>query len=486
MPLSVGTILIMSKPSKKFLVSILVPAYNEQETIEAIVKQIIAIKNIRKEIVIVNDGSTDDTGVIAQKLAKKYKTVQTFHHRTNKGKGAAVKTALGKSKGEIIITQDADLEYSPKDYLKLLKPFEDNNIKVVYGTREKIARKGIYSNVFFYLGGEFLTLLANLLYGINISDEATGYKLFRREVLEKIKLKSKGFEFCPEVTAKVANLGFEFTEVPISYSPRPFSSGKKIRPIDGLIAIKTLFKHSFLFSSSSSALTAGLEITKLAKNYNRWILKKIAPYIKGVILEAGAGIGTMADLLLNSQHTKLILGEIRPSYIKNLRNKYLHLSSVKVSKLDISSSRSVAKLKNVQTVITINTLEHIKNDQQAIINLSNTLVKGGHLIIFVPAFQIIFSNWDKSIGHFRRYNKGQLTEKVENAGLQPVSSKYINLPGFFGWWVNKLLENTPKNKSVQKQILLFDRFILPWWSKLEDNFNLPIGQSLIMIAKKVK
>ena len=477
----------MSKSNKKPLISVLIPAFNEQDTLESIVKQVIAVKNISKEIIIVNDGSNDTTGTIAKKLAKKYKSVQTLNHRINKGKGSCITTALKKAKGEIVITQDADLEYNPKDYPRLIKPFKDPSVKVVYGTREKVARKGIYSNVFFYLGGEFLTWLANLLYGINISDEATGYKLFRREVLKKVNLKAKGFEFCPEVTAKVANLGLDFTEVPISYRPRPFSAGKKIRPIDGLIAIKTLFKHSFLFSSkSSSALTAGLEVTQLARNYNQWVLKKVSPYLKGTILEAGAGIGTFAQLLLKNNHKNLVLGEIDQTYLKQLRRQFGHLSGIKVSKLDISSSRSMSKQKSVKTILSINTLEHIKDDQQAITNLSGSLTKGGHLIIFVPAFQMLFSHWDRSIGHFRRYSKSDLKTKLKQAGLRPIKSFYVNLPGFFGWGLNKLFKNTPKNKSVQKQILIFDRFILPWWSKIEDYLNLPVGQSLIMVAKKVK
>lgn len=472
----------MKKPS----ISILIPAFNEQDTLETIVKRIITIKGISKEIIIVNDGSSDNTGSIANSLAKRYKSVQTFHHRKNKGKGASIITALKHSKGEIVITQDADLEYNPKDYPKLIKPFKNPLVSVVYGTREKIARKGIYSNVFFYLGGEFLTLLANLLYGIKISDEATGYKLFRREVLQQVNLKSKGFEFCPEVTAKVSNLGYDIVEVPIRYVPRPFSEGKKIRPIDGIIAIKTLIKHSFITSHSSKDLTAGLETTQLTRNYNTWIFETFAPYLKGVIFEAGAGLGTFAEVLLKKKYSKLILGEINNEYVNNLRRKFRQFSSVKVVKVDLSSSQSLSRISKLDTIICINTLEHIKNDQKTIINLANKLKVKGHLIIFVPAFQILFSNWDKSIGHFRRYSKNELINKLEVANLQLVKASYFNSLGFFGWGLNKLIGKTPKNNIIQKQILFFDRFIVPWWSKIEKLLPPPFGQSLLIVAKKIK
>ena len=145
-----------------------------------------------------------------------------------------------------MIIQDADLEYNPKEYKKLMKPIIEGKSKVVYGTRINVAKRGIYSNIWFYLGGLTLSLLANFLYGLSITDEPSGYKVFEAEVLKSLKLENDGFDFCPEVTAKVAKAGYKIYEVPISYKPRSFSEGKKIRPKDGFIAIWTLLKYKFL------------------------------------------------------------------------------------------------------------------------------------------------------------------------------------------------------------------------------------------------
>ena len=304
--------------------------------------------------------------------------------------------------------------------------------------------------------------------------------------MDQISLEGKGFEFCPEVTAKVANLGIDIKEVPIHYRPRAFSEGKKIRPKDGVIAIKTLFKYSFLTAKTKHDLTAGLEATQLARNYNSWLFGHIKRYIKGSVLEAGAGIGTIADRLINNGVNKLLLGEIDQTYLKRLSIKYKGLSQVVVTKLDITSKKSIGRLPKIDTIISVNTLEHIKDDGETISLLAGRLNPGGYMIIFVPAFQILFGKWDKSIGHIRRYNKSELLNKINRAGLVPKRTRFMNIPGFFGWGVNSLLGNTPKQQGTQKQILIFDRFILPWWSKIEDLINPFFGQSLLVVAKKPK
>ena len=161
------------------------------------------------------------------------------------GKGHAVRTALEHSQGDIIIIQDADLEYHPKDYRKLIEPIIDGKTEVVYGSRLLGKSEPKISYMSFYLGGIFLSKLTNLLYRTNITDESTCYKVFKREVIKNLDLKCERFEFCPEVTAKISKKGVKILEVPISYTPRKKEEGKKIRWIDGLIAIWTLVKYRF-------------------------------------------------------------------------------------------------------------------------------------------------------------------------------------------------------------------------------------------------
>ena len=223
--------------------SIIIPVFNEEKTIEEIIKRVEAVSlPIKKEIIVVDDGSFDNTKKILKQLKKKF-NFTLIEHQKNQGKGAAIKTGLSHVTGDFVLIQDADLEYNPKEYSVLLAPLLKGEAEVVYGSRISGGnRRGSWS---FFWGGKILTFLANLLYGLNITDEATCYKVFKSEILKDLDLKGKRFEFCPEVTAKVAKKGIEIYEVPISYNPRKRKEGKKIKWKDGIKAILILIKFKF-------------------------------------------------------------------------------------------------------------------------------------------------------------------------------------------------------------------------------------------------
>jgi len=218
------------------------PVYNEIGTVQEIIRRVQAV-DIEKEIIVVDDGSTDGTRTVLQQFQDQQ--IKVLFHGTNRGKGAAIRTALEHVTGDLVIIQDADLEYDPQDYAALLQPFSMPEVSVVYGSRNLLPTNR-RSSLAFYWGGVFLSWLANLLYGARITDEATGYKAFRREVLEKISLECQGFEFCAEVTAKICRAGYRIVEVPIRYSPRSVREGKKISSKDGFVAIYTLLKYRWL------------------------------------------------------------------------------------------------------------------------------------------------------------------------------------------------------------------------------------------------
>ena len=226
--------------------SIVIPAYNEATTIAYVVEQVakVEIGNVEKEIIIVNDGSTDGTRTALAELGDHWpNSLKIVHHERNQGKGAAIRTAMAHVTGDVVITQDADLEYDPQDYAALLVPFEDPAVQVVYGSRNM--RANPRSSWSFYWGGRLLSWVANLLYGSRITDEATGYKLFRTDLLRNLNLQPTRFEFCPEVPGKLLRRGIKIHEVPISYRPRSAAEGKKIGWHDGLTAIWTLIKYRF-------------------------------------------------------------------------------------------------------------------------------------------------------------------------------------------------------------------------------------------------
>jgi glycosyltransferase involved in cell wall biosynthesis len=231
--------------------SVLVPVYNEERTLEEIVRRVCAVPT-PKEIIFVDDGSKDRSREILTRLEQENRQagdernqIKVFLQPQNEGKGAALKTALSHVSGDVVIIQDADLEYDPKDYPSLLQPIEMGVADVVYGTR--FAGGGAHRVLFFWhsMGNRMLTLLSNMLTNLNLSDMEVGYKVFRAEVLKGINLESKRFGFEPEITVKLAKKGCRFYEVPIAYHGRTYQEGKKITWKDGLAALYYMIRFRF-------------------------------------------------------------------------------------------------------------------------------------------------------------------------------------------------------------------------------------------------
>jgi glycosyltransferase involved in cell wall biosynthesis len=229
--------------------SIIVPAYNEAKTIALLLQKVAEvplINDIQKELIVVDDGSKDNTQQAVEEYIALHpnEKILFIKQEKNQGKGAAIRKGIEFVTGDYVIIQDADLELDPNDYNILLQPLLQENLKVIYGSRVLGHYTSLWSPV-FYLGGRAVTLLANLLYRQHLTDEATCYKLFETAFLKSIPLQCTGFEFCPEVTAKVAKRGIKIKEVPISYTPRTITEGKKLRWRDGLQAAWTLIKYKF-------------------------------------------------------------------------------------------------------------------------------------------------------------------------------------------------------------------------------------------------
>ena len=234
---------MMSRFNKKL--SIIIPVYNEKNTIQKLLNKIYKLKNLKKEIIVINDASTDGTKEILEK--NKNKITYLVNHKKNQGKGAAIQTAQKLVKGEIVLIQDGDLEYEPGDYYKLINEIYNGN-KVVYGSRVLGKKRYLahnFSSILRVFYNHVLTIISNILNNQNLTDAHTCYKMFQSDIFLKIKLKEKDFSFCPEITTKIGLKNIKIKEIPIKYYGRSYEEGKKINFMDGIKALLTLFKYRF-------------------------------------------------------------------------------------------------------------------------------------------------------------------------------------------------------------------------------------------------
>lgn len=228
--------------------SVVIPVYNEKKTIKKILDRVL-VEKTPKEVIIIDDGSTDGTKEVIEKINDK--RIIKIYHEKNKGKGAAVIVGIKAASGDVLIIQDADLEYNPKYYQLLLRPILDGKTKVVYGSRLmelkfKLLGTGATISPLHYLANRFLSLITNILYKSNLTDMETGYKLFSKEVYKKLKLTARRFEIEPEITTQVLIGGYNILEVPITTNPRSYREGKKIKARDALTALYTLLKYRLI------------------------------------------------------------------------------------------------------------------------------------------------------------------------------------------------------------------------------------------------
>lgn len=226
-------------------ISIVIPCYNESKTINNVYEKVSNFKNLEKEIIIIDDCSTDGSRKIIEKIAESDPNVKVIFKDKNQGKGSALKEGFKLAEGDLVIIQDADMEYDPSDYDKLLKPFFETDADVVYGSRF-IGGEYVRLHFFWhYLANKILTILTNIITNLNMTDMETGYKVFKTSILKPLKLKENSFGIEPELTIKLAKKGFTFYEVPISYKGRSYQDGKKITFKDAMIAVFCIIKYRF-------------------------------------------------------------------------------------------------------------------------------------------------------------------------------------------------------------------------------------------------
>src|SRR5712671_6914665 len=274
------------------VLSVIVPCFNERPTVAELLKRVVAVP-IAKEILVVDDGSTDGSANVIEALARREPSIRLLRQERNQGKGAALRRGFTEARGEVVIVQDADLEYDPREFLRMIQPILDGDADVVYGSRFE----GHPRRVMLYwhtVANRFLTWLSNLTTNLNLTDMGTGYKAFRREVIQSLGLESNRFGFEAEVTARIARRGCHIYEVPISYHGRDYWEGKKIDWKDGVAAVWTIVRYAFVDDEENE--DAGYRILRRMQKvsrYNRWMWSQLERFVGRRVLEVGSGVGNM-------------------------------------------------------------------------------------------------------------------------------------------------------------------------------------------------
>jgi len=451
--------------------SIVIPAYNEVNTLPEVIRRVMALP-VDKEVIVVDDGSKDGTAEILAEMELPH--LKTFFHPENQGKGAALRTAFDHVTGEIVVIQDADLEYPPEEVPRLVALVQEGKADVVYGSRF-LGRHRVFMFT-HYLGNKVVNLFANILYNTVLTDLMTGHKAFRAEFLPEFDFRAKGFGFEPEFTAYVFKRQLRVYEVPVDYEGRTYAEGKKIKWVDGFAALGWLLRARF------RPLHVGQETLDAlggADRFNRWLFEQVRDELGDRVLEIGSGVGNMTQFLLSKK--LVVASDIDARHLERLRRRFVEGERLRVMHVDAARiDPDALRVHGIDTVLGLNVLEHIEDDEAALARMHALLPPGGRLALLVPAHPALFSSLDRSLDHFRRYSREGLESKLLRAGFKVERLRYFNLPGIVGWWLNgRILK---RRALPGNQVRLFD-LLVPLF-RLERRFGPPFGLSLIAIARK--
>ena len=472
--------------SNELKLSVVIPVYNERFLVRDLVDRVLAVEvpGIQEiEIVIVDDGSKDGTREILREIAAAHpQSIRYIEHEKNGGKGAAIRTGIAATTGDLIVFQDADLEYDPRDYARLVRPFLEDGADVVYGSRflPSERRRVLYHR--HALGNRFLTGLSNWFTDLDLTDMETCYKMFRAPLLKSIPIRSNDFAMEPEITAKIAKRECRVFEVPISYLGRTYREGKKIGWKDGFKALRAMTKY-WLMDDVYAEDEYGSHILhslERAQRFNRWMAESIAPYVGARVLEIGAGIGNITTWLLPRDF--YLASDINPHYLHYLRNFALGKPYLQVDRIDLEDPACFAPWQGrFDTVVCLNVLEHVRDPLLSLRNMASALLPGGRLVLYVPQGQHLYSSLDEVLGHRCRYNREMLAEELGATGFEIESFRDFNHFAIPGWWLNgKMLKRRHFSRS---QLKVFN-MLVPAIRRI-DPFVPGRGLGLIAVARRL-
>ncbi len=465
------------------LLSILIPVYNERSVVEQSLALVLAAplpEDMHRELVIVDDCSTDGTWNILQRLAGAEPRIKLHRHEVNQGKGSAVRTAIEKAAGDFCLVQDADMEYDPSEYPKLLRPLLDGHADAVFGSRYLAGGQTRVLPFWHSMMNRGLTLFSNMFCNLNVTDMETCYKVFRTDLLKSIPIRSNRFGFEPEITMKVSKRKLRVYEVPISYHGRTYEEGKKIGWKDGVKAVGVVLYFWLIDDLYVPSYGRGL-LNSLTgtPQYLSWLTRVLRPYLGDTVLEIGAGLGNMTGRLM-SRKLRYVAGEKDTLYLHALRNRFLRTPSVTVCKLDPEAPADFEPWKGqFESALCVNLLESVDNPKAVLASLATCLTPGGAVIVLVPQGKALYGSLDRAMGHQRRFTAEELRRTFEELGFGIEREHQVNKIGALGWWFSsRILRRSrisrPALKLWDKSVWLLRRIdpLLPWR-----------GLSLVMVAR---
>ena len=464
------------------LLSILIPVYNERTVVERSIAQVLAAplpENMERELVVVDDCSRDGTSAILENLAAREPRIRLIRKELNEGKGAAVRTAIQYARGDFCIVQDADLEYDPNEYPKLLRPLLDGHADAVFGSRYLAGEQTRILPFWHSMINKGLTMLSNMFCNLNLTDMETCYKVFRTDLLKSIPVRSNRFGFEPEITMKCAKRKLRIYEVPISYHGRTYEEGKKIGWKDGIKALGVIL-HFWLIDDLYSEPYGRAFLNNLTgtPQYVTWLAQKLRPHLGDTVLELGAGIGNIAGRLMG-RRLCYVAAEKDPLYLHSLHNRFLRTPNVAVLKLDPECAQDFESARGpFDTVLCVNVLEYAEEPAAVLASASQVLKRGGSIVVLVPQGQSLFGSIDKTLGHKRRFDRAELRALLEKQGFHIRETSQLNKIGTPAWWLyGKVLGEERINKLTLK---IFDKTV--WiWKRVDGLIPWP-GLSLITVA----
>lgn len=463
--------------------SILIPVFNERYTIEQVVREALTAPlpdGMTRELIAVDDGSTDGSTEELERLASGISELKVLRHERRKGRGAALATALAAATGDIAVFQDADLEYSPREYERMIKPILDGDADVVSGSR-LLARE--YKRALLYRHGlvmRWITALSNVLTNVDVSDLTCGLKMVRTTLLKSVPMRSRGFGIDAELMAKFAKRGFRIYEVPVSFRGRTFREGKKRRTTDHLRVAAAAIRFALIDDIYESRY--GHEILhrlSAAHRFNRWMADVIRPWIGDYVLEIGSGLGNLTIQLLPRLHYTAT--DIDPLHLDYLRSRFGRDQRIEIRHVDVTREEDFTELRErFDTVVCLNVIEHVQDDALAVRNIFSALRPGGRACLLVPQIPSLYGTLDEVLEHKRRYRPADFAALLTAAGFEIERQFSFNRPAVPAWWLNSCVLR--KKTFGKVQLKIYDSLVWLW--RLIDKALPWPGISTIAIARR--